>query len=97
MCEDEFSNADSCDFGKIQVSNGNRGAYGASVTKFSFSATTRDPPSISCRIMSQNTHRSLYRKYCLAPSNSCVTLIGRIGSAINCEWECSSEAPAASP
>src|SRR5215472_1373343 len=97
MCDDEFSNADSCDFGRIQVSNGKRGAYGASVTKFSFSATTRVPLSISWRMMSQNTHLSLYRKYCFAPSNSCVTLIGRIGNAINCECECSSEAPAASP
>src|SRR3954462_11727531 len=97
MCEDEFSNADSCVLGMIQVSNGKRGAYGAKVMKFSFSATTRIPLSISCRMMSQNTHRSLYKKYCLAPSSSCTTLIGRMGSAINWECECSRDAPAASP
>src|ERR1700689_376518 len=84
MCDEEFSNADSCCFGRIQVSNGNRGAYGAIVKKFSFSATTRLPFSVSCRIISQKTQRSLYRKYCFAPSISCTTLMGKIGSAINC-------------
>ena len=41
ICEDEFSNADSWRLGRIQVSKGKRGAYGASVMKSSFSLTTR--------------------------------------------------------
>jgi hypothetical protein len=32
IVEGEFSNADSCLLGRIHVSNGNRGAYGHSVT-----------------------------------------------------------------
>src|ERR1035441_6906473 len=59
MCDDEFSKADSWLLGRIQVSKGNRGAYGARVTKLSFSATTRTPLSMSCRMASQKTQRSL--------------------------------------
>src|SRR2546422_147246 len=93
----DSSNAARWCTGRIHVSNGNRGANGASATKSGDSSTSRPRPRRSWRIMSHQTHRSLRSKYWAEPASSSATMIGMIGVAMSCECGCSSEAPAASP
>ena len=93
----DSSKADRWRTGRIQLSNGNRGANGARATKPPASAMRRRRSRRSCRTTSHQTQRSFICQYIAEPASSSVTMIGMMGVAISCECGCSSDAPAASP